>query len=612
MNQSVCPELDLSIVTHQSLKWLPVFFDSLRAQDFPLSTVHLHLRDNGSMDGTPEWLEQQLPVLRQHYASVTLQRGANVGFGQGHNANLAECRSNYLLVTNVDLTFETHTLTELLATAQADDPRVVAWECRQKPYEHPKHYHPAHGDTLWVSGACVMFRADALRRVGGFEPRLFLYGEDVELSYRLRDQGWRLRYVPRACVWHYTYESAGQIKPAQFLGSTLANALIRCRFGTPLEALNAFALTLSLLLLPQNFPRQRWGLVRNFFKLCVLAPFFLATRKRSQASFPFRGLDYEFIRDGAFHAAAALPADRSALPLVSVLVRTMPGRQGWLAESIQSVVNQSYPRIQLVVVEDGGHTAATRLAELEASGRLECVTYVPLDNMGRCAAGNRALALAQGEYCCFLDDDDLLYGDHIEILVQALYQSPQWGGVYAWAFQVETRVHGLDPLHYEEKLHQVIHRQPFERAILWHHNFMPIQAVLFRRSLYQQYGGLDTELDNLEDWNLWIRYTQEHPFGWVPKVTSLYRVPADPMIARGRQQALDNYYAKAQAKNAQVKLTLSPPEVVRMAEVLGRDLYLVTIPRATWRRKVLFLPGIGRIYPLLFRLAARWRLHRTG
>lgn len=50
---------------------------------------------------------------------------------------------------------------------------------------------------------------------------------------------------------------------------------------------------------------------------------------------------------------------------------------------------------------------------------------------------------------------------------------------------------------------------------------------MFNRKLYEVMGGFDEELDLLEDWDLWVRYSLKSNFLFVPKCTSLYRVPAN-------------------------------------------------------------------------------------
>ncbi|WP_239231444.1 glycosyltransferase, partial [Comamonas aquatica] len=527
--------------------------------------------------------------------------GENLGFGRGHNANLEKSLSSFFLVTNVDLEFEANTLVTLVENALGDSDDVAEWECRQKPFEHPKHYDPVTGDTLWCSSACALFRTQALKAVNGYEPRLFMYGEDVELSYRLRDNGYRLRYIPKATVWHYTYEAAAEVKPMQFFGSTSANVLLRCRYGTVRQILIGIAIYLGLLTLPQQFPGQRWGLLKNAFKIISNIPAFLKSRKKSNAPFPFRLWDYAMTREGAFYEYTA-SSEVDVMPLVSVLIRTTPDRPGRLNEAIASVLAQTYKKIHLVVVEDGGDTAANILQEISEKNILEKVSYLPLPKGGRCVAGNAALAAAQGELVCFLDDDDLFYADHIEVLVSALQKKPELGAVYAWAYQVQTEVLSQEPWVYKELDHSLIYRQPFNRYLMWHHNYLPIQTVLFKRSLYQENGGFDPELDNLEDWNLWVRYSLRHDFEMVPKVTSLYRVPAKPVQASERQQVLDDYYAKAQEKHAQLRVEMSPPEILKIAETLSKDLYVTLVPVRRVRNFILRQPLINWMYHPLRKL----------
>ena len=626
-NHRPAPQITLSIVTYNSEKWLAAFFQSLFQQNLPCDQIALCVLDNGSTDNSFAWLSKQQAVLSQKFASLSLNQGQNIGFGLGHNFNLALTTTPYFWVTNVDLEFEPDSLTTLLATAQQDSSQafsntsIAAWECRQKPYEHPKDYHPVTGETAWCSSACVLFKTDAIQSVKGYDPLLFLYGEDVELSYRLRRQGYKLKYVPKATVWHYTYEEAAQVKPQQFLGSTLANVLLRCRYGRRHEVIQGFIMFMALFAMKPHFPGMRTKLLSQLWKLIQLAPKFLSSRQKSKETFPFRMWDYAMAREGAFYEypnaqnSAIVQAEKNnTLPWVSVLVRTMPGRSGKLKEALASVAHQTYARIELVVVEDGGQdvqSAKPHIDALQKSGVIQKIVYRPLAKVGRCEAGNQALAAATGQLCCFLDDDDLFYADHLEVLVNAWLNNTQLGAVYSLAYEVRTEVISEEPWVYKDILHNLIHRQPFNRGVLWHHNYFPIQAVLFQRQLFLDHGGFDTSLDNLEDWNLWVRYSLKNDFELVPKVTSLYRVPNDVNKALQRQSVLDDYYAKAQAKHAELRVELSPTEIIQIAQELSRQSSVVGVPMSLLKRIVLGTPGLRNFYHPLKRVASIWRRMRS-
>lgn len=607
---TITPTIDISIVTYNSARWIESFLNSLLGQSWPATSLSLLWRDNGSSDETMNILRRLQGEYGQKFARFQIEQGRNIGFGAGHNANFKHVQADFFLVTNVDLTFERDTLRVLLERSGADHQRTAVWECRQKPFEHPKDYHPVTGLTLWSSSACAMFRTSAFREVGGYDAALFMYGEDVDLSYRLRDAGYTLRYVPQATVWHYTYESGGEVKPLQFLGSTLANVLLRCRFGSFREILTGFMMYLGLFLLPRKFPEQRSGLLRNAVRLLRRLPHFLATRRRSAADFPFRLWDYAAVREGAFYSYPETRPEEGKQPVVSVLVRTMPGRAGKLQEAIASIVGQTYAAIELIVAEDGGASARGACDELRRSGRFVEVKHLPLDKLGRCGAGNAALAAATGQLCCFLDDDDLFYADHLEVLVGEWLKEPALGAVYGLGAQLRTEIISDEPWQYRDLDCRVIYRQEFNRALLWHHNYLPIQTVLFQRQLYLEHGGFDPDLDNLEDWNLWVRYSLRHEFRLIPKTTSLYRIPAVAEKALQRQQVLDDYYGKAQARHALLRVELSPPQVLEMARTLAQELYVAGIPADWLRNRILSLPGIRWFYHparLLWNLMRRLR-----
>lgn len=547
------PSVDVSVVLFNSARWLPGFMQSLAAQQYPLAQLHLCLVDHGSTDGTVALAQQLLEQYGGQFASVQLIEQDNLGFGAGHHRAIQSGHSDYCLVTNVDLEFEPQALCLTMRMALSDtQAQVASWELRQAPYEHPKYYDAVTLECNWSSHACILLRRSAYEAVGGYEPRIFMYCEDVELSYRFRSYGYTLKYVPQAVVQHYTYESAGEVKPLQYAGGVVGSMYLRLRYGTPAEVRRGLGLYGLLMLRPQPFAGARAALWQGLKKLMKNWAYFKrASGKGSTAAhFSFYGLDYEVVRDGAFWDTNPLPAEAAPLPLVSIITRTYQGRDELLRQTIQSVLHQSYEHLELIVVEDGGSHQQAVVEQMAAYAREgQQLRFIPNPKEGRSSAGNAGLAAAQGRWLLFLDDDDLLFADHVETLVQALLQNPDCAAAYALSFEIHTLM-AADFQHYTETRLSTppAFYQPWDYSVLQHHNFMPIQSILFQRELYEKWGGFDVELDQLEDWHLWLRYGHGQQFAYVAKTTSLFRSPANPQIRLNRTQLLHEAYEEAKAR----------------------------------------------------------------
>ncbi|MCS3744336.1 glycosyltransferase family 2 protein [Rhizobium sp. BK661] len=535
------PDVDISAVTYNSQKWLSDFSDALNALDYPKDKLHVRFVDNASTDETCLRIREVISRLSKVGIDACLIEQQNLGFGGGHNTGVRAGRSDFILVTNVDLTFEPSSLRRLVSHAVADTSKAAAWEMRQKPYEHPKVYEPLTGATNWNSHACVLFRRSAFEEIGGYCDDLFMYGEDVELSYRLRANGFVLRYNPHAVVYHHTYKAAAEVKPIQYIGSTFANLYIRLRYGGFLDILLVAPLAAVLLILRPRFTTARMQHLRTLAKLLRKAPkaLWYNISHRTNAPFPFAFFDYDVARRGAFHEAGPLP---SVMPKVSIITRSYKGREALLLQAMRSVANQTYPNIEHLISEDRGDTLGPAVMDFaRRTGR--DVIYVTGNKTGRSDAANLALARATGHYCIFLDDDDQFYCDHVETLISAALANEGARGAYSLAFDIPSQRLSDRGADFKVELpitHQFM-ASPLDPEALKTRNYLPIQAVLFERGLYEERGGFDEDLDMLEDWALWQKYTHRAEFVFVPKTTSLYRTPLRALDEAERMKALNTY-----------------------------------------------------------------------
>lgn len=558
--------IDISIVTYNSSKWLTGYFNSLINQDYPVSQINIYITDNGSTDDTLDICN--IFSQKKLFANFHIESKDNLGFGCGHNNNFQYCKSDFILVSNVDLTYEYDSIIKLVQFAKKDDSDVASWEMRQKPYEHPKLYNPITLETSWSSSACVLLRKSAIDKIGGYEPRIFMYGEDVELSWRLRANGYKLKYYPKAVCWHYTYEES-KFKKMQFLGSTLANLYLRARYGSVEDIKQGEEAYQNLIQSQEQYVGQKTDLIKNFEIYKSEFNYFKKANLNQQNVAKFINTwDYELVRDGAYYENKPFPAET---PLVSVLIRTYKGRGIFLKDAIKSVLNQTYSNFEIIVVEDGGNT---HLDVINWFNDIR-IKYFASEKVGRCVTGNIALEKSSGKYCIFLDDDDYFYCDHLEVLVSEILSNPKTvKAVYSNSFEIgtDTIKDKNNIISYIESDSLVLHSgylHPFDRTRMWTINFIPIQTILFERVLFEKLGGFDLSLDNLEDWNLWTRYSCVCDFKYIAKTTSSYRVPFDENLKKERLSKLNDYYKIALSKQNSMIIELPLITIINDFKVLN-------------------------------------------
>lgn len=253
---------------------------------------------------------------------------------------------------------------ELMKAVNESDKNTAMWELRQFPYEHPKIYDPVTQEAQWSSGAAFAIRREVYKQLGGFDEKIFMYGEDVDLSWRLRSFGWKIRYVPKSVIMHYSYEEAGVVKPLQHVYGVINNLMLRYRFGSLKDVVKGHLKFWFLMGVPSAFP------IPKNAPAPVCPPF----RKHPPLSFPegegkMQGLQTAiphvgFLqnRQGGYYFNEILE-DK---PKVSVIVRTC-GRPAVLRETLVSLRNQTYPNMEVVVVEDSPDVSGKMIRRIQRS-----------------------------------------------------------------------------------------------------------------------------------------------------------------------------------------------------------------------------------------------------
>lgn len=208
--------------------------------------------DNGSTDGTQAMLAEEFPNVR------VVQSQENLGFGRANNVAARASRGRALLLLNSDCELLPGALPTMVGALDQDaslggvlcrllnpdgtlqpsvhrsfpspwslvgelvflsslcyavyrTPALHAWLLYRTIRAHQRAY-----DVAWGGAACMLVRRDVFEAVGGFDERYFMFCEDMDLCKRIRDAGYRLRYLPGASAIHHWGRSTAQ-RPADML-----------------------------------------------------------------------------------------------------------------------------------------------------------------------------------------------------------------------------------------------------------------------------------------------------------------------------------------------------------------------------------------------------------
>jgi glycosyltransferase involved in cell wall biosynthesis len=189
-------------------------------------------------------------------------------------------------------------------------------------------------------------------------------------------------------------------------------------------------------------------------------------------------------------------------PLVSVIIPCY--NQGhYLGEAIESILKQSYPHFEIIVVDDGSTDNTAEVARRYAEVRL-----LSQENQGRPAVGrNRGFRESLGDYIVFLDSDDHLLPEALETGVRLLEAHPEYAFVSG-----HCRAMGPAGEPLQVKQSPCIEREHY--LALLHENYIWTPGVvMFRRSVLERAGcfNISMEMKGSEDYDLYMRIARESP-----------------------------------------------------------------------------------------------------
>lgn len=211
-------------------------------------------------------------------------------------------------------------------------------------------------------------------------------------------------------------------------------------------------------------------------------------------------------------------------PLVSVII-PCHNAAAYLAEAIESALAQTYPVIEVVVIDDASTDGSYDIAQ----------KYVPRikllhnrHNRERAWSRNRAIAESIGEHIALLDADDVWLPQKLARQVAFLDEHPEIGLVYAKAEYIDEkseRVQRRNEYGWPPIDGQMI-APAGESTLLLSWNRIPCLTAVFRRTIFDREGPFDETdwLQGVEDYDLWLRISDHHAIGFIDETLARYRI----------------------------------------------------------------------------------------
>ena len=234
------PTVSVLVLNCNGREHLEHCLSSLQQQSYPAARCEIVVVDNGSSDGSLEYLHGRYPSVR------VLSFGENRGFAAAYNAAVDACDTEFVAFLNNDTRVDAGWLTELVSAAERHGAASVAskmldWTGQtvdfagglvsmfghswQRDIGQPASTPHSEDRLLFACGGSMLISREAFQEAGGFDADFFAYFEDVDLGWRLSLLGYDNVLAPRAITYHRLHGTAGRLAFAPRLRLYERNAL---------------------------------------------------------------------------------------------------------------------------------------------------------------------------------------------------------------------------------------------------------------------------------------------------------------------------------------------------------------------------------------------------
>lgn len=382
--------MDLIFVTYNSEKWIHLCFDSLLESNYTFEKLNIYVIDNHSSDKTIQYLEEYRSKFSCCKSYHLILKDQNYGFGKANNIAANYGNSEIIVFINIDIEFYPDTLQMLEREINHSSSDIGIWEIRQFPYEHPKKYNVVTMETSWASGAAFAIRRSIYKLVGGFDEIFFMYAEDVDISWRVRSMGYKIKYIPKSTVKHYCYSKPYEIKPLQYCNSIINDLYLRYRYGNTIQKLKGHCRIISRLLHDELYKGAKKDLLIKYMEYFHNIKLCNKKTINSKKIAKFIGFEYEYSRLGAFYFHNRL----TVMPPIAIIIKNNFPKD--IDILLSCLKNQTYPSVKWYCLDQPIKVKSMDIISLNPRTLLSAINVL---------------------YFSLVDENFLYYADHFETLV---------------------------------------------------------------------------------------------------------------------------------------------------------------------------------------------------
>lgn len=219
------PSVSVVILNWNGRSFLQQFLPSVLATDYP--NLSIVVADNASSDDSVDFVKANFPSIK------ILEIPENLGYAKGYNWALEKLDSKYFILLNSDVVVTPNWIKPLMGLMEKDasiaacQPKMLAFHAKDTfeyagacggwidylgyPFSRGRVFDFCEKDSgqydqavpvFWASGAALCVRADAFKKMNGFDEYFFAHQEEIDLCWRMQRAGWRIFVQPESVVYH--------------------------------------------------------------------------------------------------------------------------------------------------------------------------------------------------------------------------------------------------------------------------------------------------------------------------------------------------------------------------------------------------------------------------